>query len=455
MAGLQLGGLVSGMDTETIISSLLAIEAQPKVRLSLDQTAATTRQQALRDAQTRLKSLRTAAEDLGSVLLWLPKQSVTSADEAKIGARMSDGAAPGGYSVKVTQMASAAQRTYDWGEIDGPTTLEVNGVTVEIADGKDLPGVVAAINSNSALGVFAVKVGDAQLVLTSRTTGSAVSLTASGAMLTETASRAGTDAKYSIDDGPEQTSATNVVANALPGVELTLKGLTAGTAINVSTPEVDRTAVKDKLKAFVAAYNDAMDFMATKTREKKVVKEDGSRLTSAEAAQGALFGDLGLRNMMSTLRTAMTDVVSGLPSGMNALADLGITTGAAVGSAATNADSIKGRLVFDEKVFDTAFDEDPLGVQKLMGGTQGTAGLAQSLGGLLTPMVQANGLFDQRIESTGNELTRIKDAITRVDARLAVREELLRRQFTAMELALARSQAQTADLLAGLSVKRD
>lgn len=450
MAGLQLGGLASGMDTETIISSLMAIEAQPRGRLVLNQTTATTRQDALRDALSRLKNLRTAAEDLGSTLLWTPKQTISSTEEAKISARMSGGAAPGGYSIAVTQLATAGQQTHQWTNVAGPTTMQVNGVTVNIADGADLDGAVSTINSNAALGVFAVKVGADQLVLTSRTTGTATALSASAANLTLQSTRAASDAKYTINGGPEQTSATNVVSNAIAGVEFTLKSPTTGTTVNVSTPDVDRTAIKDKLKAFITSYNDAMEFLATKTSEKKVVKEDGSALTSAEAAKGALSGDIGLRNIMSEMRVSVSESIAGLPGNLNSLASLGITTGASTGGGATNADAVKGKLVFDEKVFDAAMDSNPLGVQKLMGGVDGTPGLSDAYSDLFKPMVEANGTFDQRIDMAGRELTRVKDAIARMDDRLAKREEVLRKQFTAMELALARSQSQTTDLLASL-----
>src|SRR3954454_24551783 len=104
MAGLKLGGLVSGMDTDTIVSQLLSLERAPATRWGFDKVAAQTRQSALRDVETRLKNLRTSADDLGSTLSWSPTQTIDSADSTKTGARMTGGAAPGGYSVKVTQM---------------------------------------------------------------------------------------------------------------------------------------------------------------------------------------------------------------------------------------------------------------------------------------------------------------------------------------------------------------
>ena len=50
--------------------------------------------------------------------------------------------------------------------------------------------------------------------------------------------------------------ATNIVDDAIPGVKLTLKGVTAAPAsVTVGAPAVDREEVKTKVKAFVDAYN--------------------------------------------------------------------------------------------------------------------------------------------------------------------------------------------------------
>jgi flagellar hook-associated protein 2 len=450
MAGMSLGGLASGMDTEGIIASLLAIERQPRNRLVLDQTAATTRQQALRDVSSRLKTLRFATEDLGSVALWAPKQTISSSDEAKISARMNGGAAPGGYNLAVTQMATSAQSTYTWTPQAGASTLDINGVTVSIDPGANIDNAVATINSNASLGVFAVNVGGDKLILTSRTTGQATSLSAAGAALAFQSSTAGQDAKFTINGGTEQSSATNVVKDVIPGAEFTIKAITAGTTVSVSTPDVDKTAVKDKLKAFVSAYNDAVDFITSKTTEKKVSKSDGSQLSSSEAIKGVLFGDPGLRTVMSSMRIAIGETVAGLSAPYDSLAALGVSTGATTGGGATNADSLKGRLTLDETKLDAALDNDPLAVQKLLGGVTGTRGFSQVFKDLVEPMVTTNGTFDQRIDIADRELKRIQDAIGRVDSRLSVREEMLRKQFSAMELAMQRSQAQATDLAARL-----
>ncbi|HEU4658574.1 MAG TPA: flagellar cap protein FliD N-terminal domain-containing protein, partial [Capillimicrobium sp.] len=195
MAGISFGGLASGLDTESIISSLMAIERQPRSRLVLSQTAANARNDALKDIQAKLKTLRTAANDLGSVLLWGPKQTISSTEESKVSATMSGGAAPGGYNLKVTQLATATQQRLTWTDQPGATTLTINGQAIDLDAGADLDDAVSAINSNADTGVFAVKV-EGKLVLTSRQTGSTPTISASGAAIALESNVQGQNAKF-------------------------------------------------------------------------------------------------------------------------------------------------------------------------------------------------------------------------------------------------------------------
>src|SRR5215208_6807925 len=106
MAGISLGGLGSGLDTDAIVSQLMAIERQPRARLERKQAAAQARQDALRDIATKLKTLKTAAQALASAGSWAPTQDVASTDSARVGARAAGSIAPGTYDVSVQQLAT-------------------------------------------------------------------------------------------------------------------------------------------------------------------------------------------------------------------------------------------------------------------------------------------------------------------------------------------------------------
>src|SRR5919202_5825478 len=107
---INFGGLASGLDTNTIVDQLMAIERQPQTRLKLRQQQIDTRKQTLSDIQSRLKNLRLAAQDLKSPTLWLDTQTVDVNDTTKIAAVRTGSAPTGGYAVTVTQLASSTQR---------------------------------------------------------------------------------------------------------------------------------------------------------------------------------------------------------------------------------------------------------------------------------------------------------------------------------------------------------
>jgi flagellar hook-associated protein 2 len=441
MPAVSFGGLSTGLNTDSIISSLMAIERLPRQRLALTQTAATTRQQALQDVLTRVKSLRTAASDLGSALLWSPNQTASSSDESRLTVRLNGGAAPGGYSIGVSQMATAAQATFAYAKPTADTTVDINGVTIPLAADTSLDDLAKTINGMPETGVFAVGLQDGRLVLSARSTGAAQTITASSDTLTADSTKAGRDLEWTLDGVAQPPSATNTIANAVPGASVTVKAPTAATTISISSPAVEADQVKAKLKAFVSAYNDVLDFTNGKLSEKKVVKgtDDQTQLTSADAAKGALFGDQNLVAMLSRLRqTVSTDA---------GLAKLGITTPTASGGATTDA-AKRGKLSFDEKTFDAAYQANPEAVKQALNNTTGVAFKWERL---LKPIAETDGSLAQRISSAESEVKRIKDAITRVDDRLVTREAQLQKMFTAMELAHSRNASSMIDLSSALA----
>jgi flagellar hook-associated protein 2 len=456
MPAVSFTGLASNLDTDAIIQSLLAVDGISQTRLKTQQQAATARQQAINDIESRMKTLRTAAQDLGSGLLWTQTQDVSTTDDKSVTATLTGGGAPGGYTVAVSQLASAAQATFAYTSQAGDTTMTINGVDVTIPADSDIDAAVATINGTEDIGVYAVNLGNGKMVLSSRTTGSATTINAAGDALTFDSAKAGRDLKWSVDGVAQPDSASNTVANAIPGVQMTFKAPTTGTTVNISDPHVTADTVKAKLKAFISAYNDVVSFTNGKLTEPKVVKNssstsatDSTTLTAAEASQGVLFGDQGLRDILTSMRQTVTQTVTGLPAPLNSFAALGISTGAA--SATTTADQKTGLLTFDEKTFDAAYDANPDAVKKLLGGVSGTTGLSQTWDGLIKPLTEANGLLDQRSTMAGSDVTRIKDQLDRLNDRLSAKEEQYRKMFSNMELALNKVQSSSSSVLASLS----
>src|SRR5918992_6378764 len=148
-AGVSFGGLASGLDTNSIIDQLMALERQPQNRLKLRQGQIDARKNALGDVATRLKNLRLAAADLKSPTLWLDTQTVEVNDATKLTATRTGPAGTGSYQVNVTQMASAYQHWYTYSPPAADDSITIGGRSYNIAAGADLATVANSINSDS------------------------------------------------------------------------------------------------------------------------------------------------------------------------------------------------------------------------------------------------------------------------------------------------------------------
>jgi flagellar hook-associated protein 2 len=451
-SGIQFTGLASGLDTESIITQLMAVERQPRTRLTLRQAAAQAQEDSLNAIRTKLTALNLATTGLSSAALWEPTQSVDTTDATKVTARRTGGAGPGGYQVAVTNLAASEQRTFTLGATAAPSTLTLQGawagapaIDVAVGAGATVDDVVAAVNAKSDAPVYAVNV-NGSLVLSSKKTGKDYGFTVGGdTPLTGAGVKAGVDAAYTVD-GVAKTSPTNIATDGIAGVELTLRSPTSSAVtVNVGTPAPDKAQTIDAVKAFVSAYNDVVTKVRAELTERRVT----SPQTIADAQKGDLFGDPMFSSMLDGMRQAVsTAAVGGLT-----LADIGLSTGKATGAAAS-ADSIDGKLTLDEAALSKALDDDPAAVQKLLGGMTDTRGFAQSFSdalGVGGNGFQSGGLLQSRIDAADSSVTLIKGQLDDMDRRLSMREDHLRKQFTALETALQRSQSQSADLASRLA----
>ena len=92
---------------------------------------------------------------------------------------------------------------------------------------------------------------------------------------------------FVLDGGTPKTSKTNVLDNVIPGLRVTLKGVTSAPAsIGVGEPALDRDAIKDKVKAFVNAYNAVVDATRSELTEKPIADSlESAKLTVRLAAE--------------------------------------------------------------------------------------------------------------------------------------------------------------------------
>lgn len=450
MAGIQMSGLVSGLDTASIIDQLMAAEKLPRTKITNDQAIDNKKISIYNDLSTKLTTLKTANDDLSSALTWIDTQDVESTDTSKFTVSRTGGAPPGGYDVSVDQLASAERQTWSFTSPTSDGQMVINNAdgtqraSVALKAGATVDDAVSAINGAAGGGLYAVNV-NGSLVLSAKTTGSdsGFSIAGSGAG-TQTERIAGTNAKLTIN-GTSYERQSNTITDAMPGVQFVLKGKTpAGTteALTVSTPGPDKDAITTKVKAFVAAYNDVVSASRTALTDTPVV----NATASDDIVKGSLFGDSGLNQMLSSFRSAIGAAVPGLSGTLKSLSDIGITTGVSNISGTISQDSLDGKLSLDETKLSTALDSDPLAVRTLLGGTAGTDGFAQGFRSALSNYQGSAGLIQARIASTNTDLSDLATKLTNFDSRMTAKQALLEKQFTAMETAMSQSNSSGSSL---------
>jgi flagellar hook-associated protein 2 len=235
-----------------------------------------------------------------------------------------------------------------------------------------------------------------------------------------------------------RTSESNVIENAIPGVRLTLKGVTSTpVSVNTTQPTIDTAEIVKKITAFVDAYNAAV----TATRAELTEKRVPGATTSSDLQKGTLFGDSGLTSMLGQLKAQMTQVIDGL--GLKSLADIGIGVPKASGGTSTE-DAKAGKLVIDTEKLTAAINADYTAVRDLFAGKGAIKGLSALVSDYVNSQTGTNGAITGRMNSDDTRLKSFDDQIAKLNERMAMTEKRLKAQFAAMESALNASQTQQA-----------
>lgn len=445
----SISGLISGMDTTSVISQLMQIEAQPQTMLKSQLSTTQTDAAAYRDVNSAFAALATAAGALTQASTWqaAAATSSTSAVTATAGA----GAAPGSVTFSVDQLAtthalissaSVTQLT-SGANLGSSLTLTKGGTTstITITDSTgtgnpSLNDVVAAINkSGSGLTASTVQTGSGYLLqVTAAGSGSAndFSLTpATGSTNSFSVLTTGVDAQITLGAGgptpTKITSATNTFSGVLAGTTLTVNQTTSSATVSVAT---DPNAITNAVQAMVTAANN-------------VLAKISSYTDSSSGSTAPLKGDWSLNSLTGRVLDAVSSAV-------------GTSSAGSVGLQLTR----YGQLTFDPVAFKAALTANPAQVQAVFGGTTavGTDGIPNTADD--TVAVDGVGarlavLANQASDSTTGILTglangqdtRAKDIQTQIDAwtlRLAARQQTLTAQFTAMETALGTLKSQSS-----------
>lgn len=435
-------GLASGLNTNEIISELMAVAREPEVHMTDEQTTLQAQKQALQTIQSSLQQLALSTSELASPTLFNTSQTVSSSDPAQVSATTTTGAGVGGYQVNVTQLADSAQRTFTFASPASEDTITIDGQPIVIAAGSTIQDLIASINSNPSATVYAAALNDETVVFSSRATGdtgsSFIQVSDPGGALTEQASlaREGQNAEYTIN-GIAGSSSSNTVTNAIAGVTLNLNALTITTGsvtIDVAAPAPSASTIASQVQSFVALYNSTISAIQTQLTTKSISKPQ----TSAELGTGTLFGDVQLSSLLDSMRQTIYNPISELPAGMSSLADIGVSTGAPSGGGVYSQTAVEGQLTIDSTTLEEAIKQNPSGVEQML------QQWSKSFQSLIDVEAEPGGTLEARINGDSAQSAYLGTQIETMNEMLTQHQEALQAQYAALEAALSLNESQSS-----------
>jgi flagellar hook-associated protein 2 len=406
------GGSV--INVSSLVSQLVAATRAPKDAIISQQTQTVTTQiSALGTLKSSLSTFQGTLANIDTATAFNAEAANTS-DASIFTATANAGADPGSYSISVSQLASSQQLvskpfTGDGSATVGTGTLQVSlgntsfNVSIDSTH-SSVSAIAAAINSASGNpGITATVVNGtdgAHMILSSTQTGATNSIkvaetdggtglaaltydTTNASHYTQTA--AAQDAVFSISGIPHSSS-SNTVSDTLPGVTLTLKGITAAGTGTGSTAQLtvasDTATIVTNVQAFVDGYN---------ALAKAIQPLGGFDQTTGTA--GAMLGDPTLSGVQNDMRQALYGIVNTGSPVYNTLASVGIIT------------QSDGTLKLDQGKLTTALAVAPSAVSTLF---SGTTGVAATLNTRISSELGTGGIVTNR----SNTLIKQENALT-------------------------------------------
>ncbi len=445
-------GIGSGLDVNSIVNQLVAIERQPIRLLQSDATRLQTQISAFGRVQGALSTLRDAAVKLTQADTWRAS-TATSTNSANVAATATSGAQGGNYSVVVTRLA-LAQTLASSSLPSASSALGSGTLRIELGDFDSVPSVPKAgaaavditidpaassltevrdkINSAGA-GVVASIVNDvsgARLVLRSAQTGaengfrvqvlddgdgntanatglSALAFDASGGTSQMNRQQSALNATATIN-GLAVQSASNTLAGTIEGLTLTLRQVGAA-EVQV---EPDTAALKKSVDDFVTAFNESIKLMRAQTSYDPTTKE-----------AGPLQGDSASKTMLTQLRSMFTGS-GGNSAAFSRLAQVGLDLNTD-GTIKTDATKLTAALAQGDelqKLFANVDTADP-----------SKTGFATRFKGWLDNSLNTDGTLESRTQSLQARVRNNEQAQARLEDRVARTQLRLERQYSALD----------------------
>jgi flagellar hook-associated protein 2 len=461
MATITSLGIGSGLDINSMVEQLVALERRPLSQMRSDASRLQTQVSSYGKMQGLFSALQDASNALTSGTLWA-KTTATSSDETVATVKAGTGAAAGSVEVQVatlarSQTASSQDLFADSSALVGAGTLTLavgawdagatnftpkagsTAVDITVTATDTLATLRDKINAAGA-GVSASIVTDAsgsRLALRSSASGAENGFrvgvadddgdNGNAAGLSRLAfdppnggrmqlAQAGVNATATVN-GIAITSASNELTGAVPGLTITLKKEGASTELSMAA---DREAISNAVKTFAEAYSALAKYIAEQT------KFDATSKTG-----GPLQGDSSATGLLARLRGVL-NLPSGAAAAFPRLSDIGLEQqrDGTLKVDETKLASAMGDLAELKK----AFSNTDTGTPANDGFARRYAQLAQQVLGVDGSLTTRQDGLQKLISRNGDDQARLEDRVERFRTRLVA-------QYTAMDANLSRLNA--------------
>lgn len=432
MSSFHVGGIVSGLDTETIISQLVAAASVPKTVLENKQAGLEKRKDAYTELSSRLTDLQTALTNLDTETEF---RSVTgsSTNEDVATATVDGDGVIGTYNLVVSSLAESdmfvSQDTFAEADDSVTTTSGTYSITyagtqtdVSVSAGTSLEDLVKAINDQvDGVTAYLMDTGSGlKLVVSGNDTGAANTVSISSSLTSLTSydhASTATDAALTINGVPI-SSADNTINGVVQGATFDLVDVGA-TKVKIGA---DTDKMVEKLTAFVTAYNSIITYVGSQ-----------SILDTTNNLKGPFVGETVTSRLTSSMKSTVASTYSA-STVISALSQIGFET-LQTGKLQINSSDLKDAL--NNNLDDvTALFTD-------------SAGFNTALQDVLDRYIDSvDGTVTNRIDALGNSIDDIDTDISNFEDRMTAYEDRLRKGFTAMEIALGKLETAKSSLAA-------
>lgn len=443
-------GLVSGLDTTTLINNLIKVDSIPQTLLKQKSARISDLQSAFQTLNSQLASLTEKAKAVAKTDSF---QKFTAAGSTSaITATATTGARPGRLDLTVDRLAqgqvTVSEQLTAW--VGGTTlTIVTGGESTEItAASASLDDIVAAINASDA-GVQALKVAAGtdgtgteqyRIQYASRATGadSAFTIfdgdaaavqggTAADLLAGATQIRAAQDAQATLWAGTAAqqtvTSATNTFTALLPGVDVTAaETTTEPVTLTVTRDDASLTAMA---KGLVNSLNAVFGYIATNSAVTTDTDSSGKTATTG----GRFTGNSTVSMVKDAVMRAATMPVDG-----RSPSEIGISI------------TRDGTIEFDSAKFSSALAADPARVEATV---QALAQRVTDAGEQASD--KYDGTLTKILESQESQVKDLGERISDWDRVLADRRASLQRTYAALEVQLGQLNSQSSWLTSQLA----